>query len=83
MLSDDGAMLWIDDQRVINLDGLHAALGGAGRIHLDPGLHTMHIPYFQGEVVSVALILWVQPPGEKDWQIFDLRNFAEPSPDEQ
>jgi hypothetical protein len=82
MLSDDGAMLWIDDQRVINLDGLHAALGGAGRIHLDPGLHTMHIPHFQGEVVSVALILWVQPPGEKDWQIFNLRNFSQPSPDE-
>jgi hypothetical protein len=79
MLSDDGAMLWIDDQRVINLDGLHAALGRAGRIHLDQGLHTMHIPYFQGEVVSVALLLWVLPPGEKDWQIFDLRNFSPPS----
>ncbi len=80
MVSDDGAILWIDDRQLINLDGLHHALGGDGTIHLDPGRHTMHVPYYQGAVVSVALLLWVLPPGEKDWQIFDLRNFVPPSP---
>ena len=80
MVSDDGAILWIDDRQLINLDGIHHALGGEGTIHLDPGGHTMHVPYYQGAVVSVALLLWVLPPGEKDWQIFDLRNFVPPNP---
>jgi len=80
MVSDDGAILWLDDRRLIDLDGLHSALGGDGTIHLDLGLHTIHIPYYQGAVTSVALLLLIQPPGEKDWQVFDLRNFAPPSP---
>lgn len=79
MVSDDGAILWIDDRRLIDLDGLHIALGGNDHIHLDPGPHRMHVPYYQGAVTSVALLLWVLPPGEKEWQIFDLRNFAPPS----
>jgi hypothetical protein len=78
MISDDGAILRIDDQRVIDLDGLHSALGGSGGIHLEPGPHTMHIPYYQGAVTSVALLLWIKTPGGKDWQLFDLRNFVAP-----
>jgi hypothetical protein len=27
---------------------------------------------------AVALSLWVRTPGEKDWKIFDLREFEEP-----
>ncbi|HTW49760.1 MAG TPA: PA14 domain-containing protein [Acidobacteriaceae bacterium] len=80
MVSDDGAILWIDDRRLIDLDGVHPARGDEGRIHLEPGLHTMHIPYYQGAVNAVALLMWVRPPRAKDWQIFDLRNFAPPSP---
>jgi hypothetical protein len=79
MVSDDGAVLWIDDRQLVNLDGLHPAIGGNGTIHLDPGRHTMHVAYYQGEVNSVALLLWIGLPGKKDWQIFDLRNFAQPS----
>jgi hypothetical protein len=79
MVSDDGALLRIDDRLVIDLDGLHSAQGGSSSVHLEPGPHTMHIPYYQGAVNSVALVLWVLPPGEKDWQIFDLRNFGPPS----
>ncbi len=83
MVSDDGAILWIDDRELINLDGIHPAAGGSGTIHLDPGPHTTHVAYYQGAIVSVALLLWVQPPGEEDWKIFDLRNFASPSPGAQ
>lgn len=83
MVSDDGAILWIDDRQLIPLDGLHPARGGSGTIHLDPGPHTLHIPYYQGAITSVALLLWVRPPNEKDWKIFDLRNFAPPSATER
>ncbi len=78
MVSDDGAKLWIDDQQVVDLDGLHSARGAAGRIHLEAGQHSMHVPYYQGAVFSVALILWVKAPGEVDWRLFDLRDFPSP-----
>lgn len=83
MISDDGSMLWIDDRRLIDLDGLHLAIGARGKIRLDPGRHTIHVPYYQGDITFVALLLWVRPPGERDWQVFDLRNFAPTSPGTQ
>lgn len=74
MLSDDGAILQIDDERVIDLDGVHVAEYGSGSIELDAGPHTIHIPYFQELPPAVALVLWVRAPGET-WTIFDLRDF--------
>ena len=78
MVSDDGAFLYIDDTQLIDLDGLHSARGASGQTHLDPGRHTIHIPYYQGAVTSIALLLWVKSPGQNDWTLFDLRNFAPP-----
>lgn len=79
MVSDDGAAVWIDDRRLIDLDWLHSAYGREGWIRLEPGPHAMHIPYYQGAVTSVALVLWVKAPGGKNWQIFDLHDYAPPS----
>jgi hypothetical protein len=76
MSSDDGAIVQIDDQRVIDLDGIHPVMDGSGRIVLDVGRHTIHIPYYQGPV-AVALILWVKSPNA-DWKLFDIRDFAPP-----
>jgi PA14 domain len=78
MTSDDGAILQIDDQRVIDLDNLHSALTKPGHIALDAGRHTIHVPYYEGTPYAVALSLWVRNPGEEDWKIFDLRDFADP-----
>ena len=76
MASDDGAILQIDDQKVIDLDGLHSVNATSGRIRLDPGVHTIHVPYYQGAVDSVALELWVKAPGVTDWVIFDLNDYG-------
>jgi hypothetical protein len=76
--SDDGAKLLIDDQLVIDVDGLHQAVRQEGRINLQPGRHTIHVPYFQGPLAAVALVLSVKPPNGS-YKIFDLRDFA-PSP---
>lgn len=75
---DDGVRLYIDDQKVIDLDGLHSGADRGGRVTLSAGLHTIHVPYFQGEPYSVGLVLAVRPPGEKNFRIFDLREFAAP-----
>ncbi len=77
MTSDDGAILQIDDKRVIDLDGLHSAASKDGHVALDAGRHTIHVPYYEGTPYAVALSLWVRGPGE-DWKIFDLGDFADP-----
>lgn len=80
MASDDGAILQIDDKAIINLDGLHQVNESAALINLETGLHTIHVPYYQGAVDSVALELWVKPPGARDWVLFDLNDYgASPS----
>jgi hypothetical protein len=76
MASDDGAILQIDDQKVIDLDGLHSVNAASARIRLETGLHTIHVPYYQGAVDSVALELWVKPPDAKDWTLFDLNDYV-------
>lgn len=78
MTSDDGALLQIDEVRVIDLDSLHSALTKEGRIKLDAGRHTIHVPYYEGTPYGVALSLWVRTPGEQDWKIFDLQDFCDP-----
>lgn len=83
MASDDGAILQIDDQQIINLDGLHQVNEGSGHIHLDAGAHTIHVPYYQGAPVSVALELWVKPPDASKWSLFDLNDFQPSTPDSQ
>jgi hypothetical protein len=70
LTSDDGAVLQIDE--------LHPALTKEGHMALDAGRHTIHVPYYEGTPYAVALSLWVRNPGQEDWKIFDLRDFANP-----
>ncbi len=76
MASDDGAILQVDDKRVVDLDGLHSVNAASGHIHLEPGAHTIHVPYYQGEVDSVTLELWIKPPGTTEWVLFDLNEYG-------
>ncbi|MGA2538486.1 MAG: PA14 domain-containing protein [Terracidiphilus sp.] len=78
LYSDDGAGLFIDDQQVINLDGIHQVEKGEGRVTLDAGMHIMHVPYFQGPPTSLALVLLVRPPAGV-YKVFDLRDFRPPA----
>jgi PA14 domain len=74
MSSDDGAVLYIDDNSVIDLDRVHTITGDAGTIKLNEGRHTVRIRYFQ-ETMHVALIVKVKAPGG-DFRVFDLRDFS-------
>jgi len=83
MLSDDGARLEIDDRKIIDLDGLHTQEADAAHIRLNEGPHTIHVPYYQGAPESVALVLWVKPPGAQEWSIFDLHDYSADAPSPQ
>ncbi len=61
--SDDGSRLYIDNRLVVDNDGAHPARTKKGRVRLSEGNHTIRVEYFQGPRFSVALQLWILPPG--------------------
>lgn len=63
VLSDDGANVYIDGQKVLDNDGQHAPKNAKAAVNLTAGQHTFQLDYFQGPRYQVALQLWVTPPG--------------------
>ena len=47
LASDDGSRLLVDDQPVVNNDGLHGVVEANGKITLDRGRHKIEVQYFQ------------------------------------
>jgi hypothetical protein len=81
MQVDDGARLYIDDQQVIDLDGLHMLGWKRGKIKLAVGPHAIHVPYIQGPQNALALVLLVKGPVDSDFKPFDMRQFEPPEPE--
>ena len=77
LVSDDGAMLYIDGQLIIDNDGVHSTIARIGSIRLSGGIHTIRVPYFQGPRTTVALMLEVAGPGESA-RIFSTEEFKPP-----
>lgn len=46
--SDDGSLLWINGQKVVDNDGFHATKGESGKLILKAGLHQVVVGFFQG-----------------------------------
>jgi hypothetical protein len=64
--SDDGSVLLIDGQKVVNNDGSHAEISAIGRIALKKGFHPYELLYFEsyeGEALSVS---WITPGTGKE-----------------
>jgi hypothetical protein len=78
LLVDDGAILFIDDSKVIDMNGVNSGRMAGGNIQLSAGMHSMHVPYIQGPPNAVGLVLAVKPPAASDFRIFNLRDFAPP-----
>jgi hypothetical protein len=67
LLADDGAVLSIDDENVIDNDGIHAPTPVATRIKLEKGLRNFRVRYFQGPGPDLALMLAWKKPGAADY----------------
>jgi hypothetical protein len=63
--SDDGAILYIDGQRVVDADGIHSAVTSTGRKDLRSGNHRLRLDYFQSSKGQVALGVFVTMSGQK------------------
>jgi hypothetical protein len=77
LLSDDGAKLYIDDQVVIDNDGLHPAQEKTGTVELAGGLHRIRVSYFQGPRNYLALVLKISGPGQQ-LRVFSTDEFKPP-----
>jgi hypothetical protein len=78
LTSDDGSKLYIDDELVVNNDGIHPPETRTGELMLAGGIHRIRVSYFQGPRDEVALVLRVARPGE-EWRIFSTEEFKPPS----
>jgi hypothetical protein len=57
LTSDDGAILYIDGQQVVNNDGRHVVKTATGEKDLKAGRHQLRLDYFQGPKGPVALVV--------------------------
>jgi hypothetical protein len=78
LVSDDGSKLYIDDECVIDNDGIHSSVMKGHGMRVERGLHRIRVSYFQGPAPYVALYLSVKAPGQ-DLKPFDVRDFALPA----
>ncbi len=63
LISDDGAILSIDDSMIIDNDGLHAVKEKKASVYLNKGAHSFHLAYYQGPRWRIALELYWKIPG--------------------
>ncbi|MBL9113051.1 MAG: hypothetical protein JNM74_27435, partial [Myxococcales bacterium] len=61
--SDDGAVVYVNDQKIVDNDGVHTATEKTGPVHLDPGTHSLRIDYFQAAAGPVALQFYCNKMG--------------------
>jgi hypothetical protein len=82
LLADDGARLWINDELLVNNDGVHTAKAVSASATLTRGVHQIRVSYFQGPRFTVALVLAVAPLNEP-WRIFHTDDFKPPKDTDQ
>jgi hypothetical protein len=66
LVSDDGAMLYVDGYAIIDNDGIHPPRSQLGNMRLTAGDHKLFVSYFQGPRYDIALQLYVTPPGGRE-----------------
>jgi len=78
LTSDDGSRLYIDNQTIVDNDGLHAPTTKYGIVQLSGGIHNIRVQYFQGPRFNVALVLEVAIPHE-EVRVFSTDEFKPPA----
>lgn len=66
LLSDDGAILYVDGHRIIDNDGQHLPFSKTMTITLEAGEHDLRVSYYQGPRDNIALQLFVTQYGKPE-----------------
>lgn len=60
--SDDGSRIWINDQQVVEYDGIHAPEGDRiGKVRLTKGAHPFRLEFFEGQQGQQLDVAWEGP----------------------
>jgi hypothetical protein len=60
-VSDDGSQLFINDNLVVDNDGLHGLQQRSGQVHLDAGQHSITVTYFEKSGGNELYVLYEGP----------------------
>jgi predicted alpha-1,2-mannosidase len=71
--SDDGSVLYIDNQKVVDNDGSHAAIESTGEIALKKGYHPYRLLYFEDYEGEFLTWKW-RLPSSKEYQLIPKKN---------
>jgi PA14 domain len=61
LTSDDGSQLWIDEQLVVDDDGLHTARARSGTAVLEAGPHAIELRWFNKSGAAELGLSWNTP----------------------
>ncbi|MCC9017472.1 family 20 glycosylhydrolase [Flavobacterium lipolyticum] len=67
-LSDDGSKLFIDNELIVNNDGIHWLNEAYGVVKLEKGFHKFNISYFD-QIGGTTLNCFIQPEGKEKQEI--------------
>lgn len=64
--SDDGSILYLDGQELVNNDGVHDVKSVSGTTNLTAGAHQLRVGYFQVDSASALSVEWDPPTDDPD-----------------
>jgi hexosaminidase len=75
-LSDDGSKLFIDNELVVNNDGIHWLNEAYGIVKLEKGFHKINISYFD-QIGGTTLTCFIQQEGKEKQEISESQLYYE------
>ncbi len=76
--SDDGSLLWLDDELLIDNDGNHAMDEVSTTLHLEAGAHDIEIGYIEAGGGAGLILRWTPPGGSQ--QVVPAANLQHDAP---
>ena len=76
LVSDDGAILYIDRQKIVDNDGTHQVAIATSSVNFKKGEYPLVLDYFQGPRWLVALQLYWKKPGSETFEIIPSEQFT-------
>jgi hypothetical protein len=79
LVADDGAILYLDQEKLVDNDGQHETRERTGRSNLTAGVHNFRVSYFQGPRYSLALELYWKGPQDSEFTYIPAANLMRPT----
>lgn len=78
LVADDGAILYLDNDKLVDNDGQHETREKTGRSNLTAGVHNFRVSYFQGPRYNIALELYWKGPQDTEFSYIPAANLMRP-----